>query len=211
MNKIVKRILNELKRDVFVDSDVTTLLNDSNDTKYSLMKRAISSGDVIRLKRGVYCLSKEYQRYGINLWHISQVLYGPSCVSLESALSYHGWIPEGVFSTTCASMKRSVSYENVLGTFVYHCVPLNNFYRQVKRIESLKESFFMASPLKALCDYVYVYKKDWNSIAPLVQSLRIDEDVLGQISLKGCNELLENYKSKRVKRFIRGLKKELCL
>ena len=34
-------------------------------------------------------------------------------------------------------------------------------------------NFFVASPVKALADYVYVHQCDWASVHPLIESLRI--------------------------------------
>jgi hypothetical protein len=33
----------------------------------------------------------------------------------------------------------------------------------------------MASPLKALADYVYAHRLDWASAGPIIESLRVDE------------------------------------
>jgi hypothetical protein len=175
------------------------------------MKRAMRSGQVVRLRRGVYCLSRKHQRRGINLYVLSQLLYGPSFVSLESALSHHGWIPEGVFSTTCVCLKKALSFTTPLGRFDYCPVPSTIFYQGVSRVEEGQESYFMASPWRALCDYVYVYKKSWVSIDPLIKSLRIDIESLQQAERQEMLEMKQNTKSRRVHRFVDGVMKDLRL
>ena len=68
MNIITEKVLEILKKDVFTDQDVAMLFPGSNDSRYGLMKRALKSGQIIRLRRGIYCLSKKHQRHGINLY-----------------------------------------------------------------------------------------------------------------------------------------------
>jgi predicted transcriptional regulator of viral defense system len=212
MNTLTEKVLENLKQDVFTDRDITMLFPGTSASRYGLMKRALKSGQIIRLRRGIYCLSEKYQRRGINLFTLSQQLYGPSFISLESALSYHRWIPEGVFFTTAVSMKKTISFTTPLGRFDYRHVPAMVFYEGVGRIEEQGEAFFMASPWKALCDYVYVYKKEWTSIDPLLKSLRIDEqDLRGGVQREELLSLKENTQSRRIHAFIDGAMKDLKL
>ena len=65
------------------------------------------------------------------------------------------------------------------------------------------------SPLKALGDYVYVHKCDWASARPVVESLRVDESLLAGVEDGQFAKLLDNYTSRRIRRFLEGLRKEL--
>ncbi len=67
----------------------------------------------------------------------------------------------------------------------------------------------MAGPWRALCDYVYVYKKAWTSVDPLVKSLRIDKQDLRRSEAAELLNLKQNTKSRRVLRFIDGVMKDL--
>ncbi len=71
------------------------------------------------------------------------------------------------------------------------------------------ESFLMASPLKALADYVYAHRLDWVSAGPVIDSLRVDESSLAGIKVETFERLLANYSSRRVRRFLEGLRKDL--
>lgn len=211
MNIVAEKVLENLEQDVFTDKNISALLMGSDSRRYGLMKRALKSGEIIRLRRGIYCLSKKHQRRGINLFNLSQRLYGPSFISLESALSHHGWIPEAVFSTTCVCMKKSLSFKTPIGSFDYSHVPAVVFYEGVERIEENNDAYFMARPWKALCDYVYIYKKEWTSIDPLIKSLRVDRQEIRQAGSQELLSLRNNIKSKRVYRFINGVMKDLKL
>jgi len=80
----------------------------------------------------------------------------------------------------------------------------------VQRVENDRGSaFLLASPLKAMADYVYVHKCDWDAALPVVQSLRVDESSLAGVEADEFDLLLGNYSSLRVRRFLRGLRKDL--
>lgn len=210
MNKLIEYVQNNLPYDIFSDKDITqSIPQKSNDSRYSLIKRALKNNDILRLKRGLYCLTKKYQKHPLDNFSISQIVYGPSYVSMESALSYYGLIPEGVFITTCVSMNRSMAFKTDIGDFVYHRVPQGQLYAGVKQVMSENSLFYIASPWKALCDYVYVHKANWASIDPLENSLRIDPETLPAASKEEFCQLMENYHSKRVTRFIKGIMKDL--
>jgi hypothetical protein len=64
----------------------------------------------------------------------------------------------------------------------------------------------MATPLKALADYVYANKLDWLGVEPLTESLRIDPADLS-FAKEEINEIENAYHSKRVTLFLEGLRK----
>ena len=190
----------------------TTLFPGSNDRRYGLVRRALASGEIIHIRRGLYCLARKYQKKGLNLFALAQHVYGPSYVSLESALSWHGWIPEAVHGITNASFKKSKEFNTPLGLFSYDRIPQELFYSEVKRLmDESGNTFLMASPLKALADYVYVRKKEWTGIEPVVGSLRIETEEFDQFGRDDFEVLIGNYSNSRVKRFLEGLGKDLNL
>lgn len=210
MDKLTEKILSSFPRDIFTDQDVMNVAGGSADSRYGLVKRACANKAIIRIKRGLYCLSPQYQRRRMNLYEVAQYIYGPSYVSMESALAYHGWIPESVPSMTLACMKKSKIFITPLGIFNFKSVPVNVFYSEVDRIvPEGGGAFFVAKPVKALADYVYVHKERWKEVGPIVTSLRVEPDLLKGISKKEIDALLKVYTSKRVQQFIQGLKKDL--
>ena len=71
--------------------------------------------------------------------------------------------------------------------------------------------FLIASPLKALADYVYVHHCDWTGLEPVVDSLRIEMDELECLTSGEFEVITGNYNSRRVQRFCKGLRKDLKL
>jgi len=80
----------------------------------------------------------------------------------------------------------------------------------VERIESeAGDSFLMASPLKALADYVYLNKMPWSSAKPLRESLRVEEEDLDSLREEDFAGISNCYQSGVARRFLSGLQKDL--
>ncbi len=163
----------------------------------------------MRIHRGLYCLADRYLKLKPDPFALAQRIYGPSYISLETALSYYQWIPEAVYSITSVCLDRSREFDTPLGHFVFTSVPQTTFYIEVARVERASGSFLLAAPLKALADYVYVHKENWTSASGAVQSLRVDENSLTAVGTEAIDPLEGNYASLRVKRFFKGLRKDL--
>jgi len=211
MQSATEIIIENIKSDVFADSDLVNILPGSAHSRYARMKRAMAANEIIQVRKGLYCLAAKYQRRSLDLFSLAQRVYGPSYVSLESALSYHGWIPEAVYGVACVAIKKSRDFTTPFGLFSYRHIPLKPFYKYVERILTAEGNIcFMAHPGKALADYVYIYKKNWRNPAPAVKSLRIDQEQLNRLTRQACDELSDCYASVRVRTFLAGVKKELA-
>lgn len=210
MHDFIHLIQKKIPYPCFSDTELVNILKDSQPAaRYGLVKRAIAKGDLIHVRRGLYCLAKHQQKKP-NLFELAHLVYGPSYVSLESALSAHGWIPERVVGITSASLKRSAIFENPLAVFSYARVPKQTFYAGVEIKKENDATIFMALPWTALADYVYVRKKDWQGIKPVIGSLRVDEETIFSSGFHGVYEgLIQNYKSRRVKNFLKGIGRDL--
>ena len=206
---IIKKKLK--KHSIITDKDLTTLLGAqvSDDQRYSSVKRALAKGDLIHIKRGVYCLGDEYREGLLNLYTVSNFVYTPSYVSLTSALSYYGLIPESVPATTAVSTKRQARFATPLGMFSYAKIPQQVFLAGVKRIKDGKNVFLIADPIKAILDYAYIHKTQWRSIANIKDDLRIEEDFLPDVTGKQMVEFKTLYNRKNISLLIDGMLKEM--
>ena len=115
-------------------------------------------------------------------FEIAAILYGPSYISLESALSFHGWIPESTPTINSVCSKRSKNFETFLGVFAYHNIPVSVFHIGVSssRKNLMKDdeaSFLIADPWKAIADFIYLRKRSWPSVIMLANDLRIELDL----------------------------------
>ena len=176
----------------------------------ALLKRAVRSGEVRRIKNGLFCLSDKYLRGPLDPLELAQIIHGPSYVSLERALSYHGWIPEAVYTITNATSGRSRVFDTPVGRFSYTRVPQEVLLAGVRRVVGAQgSSFFLAIPLKALADLVYGRRLGWKSMEPLIESLRVEEEMLDGLTTEDFEEVLPIYRTTSIRRFLLGLREEL--
>lgn len=206
MSNFVQNIKDALTTDTFSHAAITGIISGSADKRYGLVKRALAAGDILRLRKGLYCLSDRHRRQSRDLFEIAQRIYGPSYISFESALSYHGWIPEAVYTVTSASSGKAQHFRTPLAEFSYTRIPVRVFYEGVERMPS---GAFMARPFKALLDYIYVRRMDWVGIDPVVKSLRVDRQLLEKITRTDIKRFRSAYPSVRVRKFIDGVSGDL--
>jgi hypothetical protein len=194
-------------RPYITDAELAVLLGGTPDSRYGKVKRLLAQGTLLHIRRGLYCYTDRVWHYSpVHPYELAQHIYGPSYISLESALSFHQLIPEKTFTVTSVAVKRSRQFMTPLGPFSFLHLPTRDFYVGVERIEENGHIFFMANPWKAICDYVYCYKKDWKSLDPLHDSLRIDIDQLPVLQQEDIRLLEEYYHHSRISRFLGGVK-----
>lgn len=74
------------------DQQIKRILGGSDDRRYGQVKRALQSGALIRIKRGLYVLAEQYREHPLHPFALAQALVSGSYVSMETALAFHGWI-----------------------------------------------------------------------------------------------------------------------
>lgn len=204
MNKKFLEILLNWPRPYITGVDLHFILNGSPDSRQSIIKRAIQQGYIASIKRDLFLIKN--RRTHIDCFEIAPVVYGPSYVSFEAALSYHGWIPEAVRTTTCASVKRTKEFETPMGIFSYEHIPIKVFSFGVEQYQQKNGlTLFIASPLKALADFIYTRKRTWEKIGDLLEDLRIEPENLKKLNRELLTALIENYPSSRVKNMLQIL------
>lgn len=128
-------------------------------TEYKYPKDKVSrmekNGELLRIKKGLFVVSPEIHRMTISKELIANHLYGPSYLSLESALSFYKLIPERVHTVRSMTSKRSKSYTTPLGIFDYVSAPKEYFQVGIRQeIVNERFAFLIASPEKAICDLI---------------------------------------------------------
>ena len=156
------------------------LLKDTAD-KRGKIARMIQSGDLIQLRRGLYATRPE-----LNPLCIAAGIYGPSYISFETALSFHGLIPEAVYEITSATLRRPKEFENKFGRFRYRRLPETVYPIGIERMTESEIPFLIASPTKALCDRIALEPRmrsmkdvrQWAELMRLSETFEIDLDIL---------------------------------
>ncbi len=171
----------------------------------------LKSGDLIRIKKGLYVLGDNYRDEPICLEFLANLIYGPSYVSQEYALQYYGLIPERVDMVTSMTCKRHKNFKTPVGTFQYTYLNIERFnvgvdwqaFRSDMRL-------LIASPEKAIADTLIQYPsittmKDM--LKHLIENLRIDESALKNLDLNRLEKISDHYHNAQVKLFYKTIKR----
>jgi predicted transcriptional regulator of viral defense system len=118
------------------------------------LSRLTASGHLIQLRRGLYALAPPYRKVKPHPFLVANYLVRGSYVSLQSALAYHGLIPEHVPVVTSMTTLRPGYRETPLGHFEYHHVKPEYFYGYDLIEVEEKQTALVANPEKALLDLV---------------------------------------------------------
>uniref|UniRef100_A0A2A4YTX7 Transcriptional regulator n=1 Tax=OCS116 cluster bacterium TaxID=2030921 RepID=A0A2A4YTX7_9PROT len=198
---------------ILTERQIARILGGSPNRRYAHVKRAIKDGSLIRLKRGKYVLADDLRIEATHPYSVAQALVPGSYISMEAALSYHGWIPEAVYSVVSVTPKRKSKEFNhkVFGQFSFYPLALNriNFLEGVHRIKLNNQTWFMASPLRALIDMIAYKKTEWQGLEWIERGLRIDREHLLTIHEREFKALKYVYKHKATINFLAQLEKSI--
>ena len=128
-------------------------------------------GYIKKIRNNWYCFTDKEFTQAV-LFNIANKIYTPSYISLETALSFYGFIPEGVFLTTSISTLKTNQFDTFIGRFSYKSVK-NNIFFGYKIIESENAKFKIAEPEKAILDFLYFNSKIKTDID--IQAFRLNK------------------------------------
>jgi predicted transcriptional regulator of viral defense system len=135
-----------MRKPVFTMAEVRLL---ALDTKASTLKLELHNWvkrkELIRLKKGVYIFAGTKTSKA----EIARTLYFPCYVSLETALSTYGLIPDVPFAFTLVTTRTTRTFRTPAGEFVF---------RKIKRaaFTGFDTQSLMAEKEKAFVDFLYL-------------------------------------------------------
>lgn len=164
--------------------------------------RLLHNGSIIRVKKGLYVFGENYRKGMICKESLANLIYGPSYISLEYALSYYGFIPERVEQVTSMTILRSKTFQTPIGGFDYVHLNKNKFSVGITLIQAdLKHQFLIATPEKALADRI-AFHKNLTSIEEIhsfvCEGLRIEEEYLTKLHIPLLNHIEKVYQNPAV-------------
>jgi len=172
--------------------------------------RLLASGDLMRIKKGLYCFGEAFRREPICRETLANLLYGPSYVSLEYALGFHGLIPERIEQVTSVTTGRSRAFRTPFGRFSYATLGESRFSVGTRLEGTGSRRFLVASPEKALADKVWKDKRfgggrvsDYE--AYLLEDLRIDPTGLQALDQTALEAIAHAYDSPKMNRLLSAL------
>ncbi len=194
---------------VILTNDVLRHILGDTPSARNLLHRWAKEGRLIRLKRGFYVLAERYRRPQSFLsFVIANRLSSPSTISLDSALAYHGMIPERVVEITSVSLKRTKDFVNPFGRFTYRKLSRGAYSQGIIIEGSETERFLIADREKALLDKIYFsHAQRHFHISYLIDSLRIEEEDILRLNFDRLTEYAAHYPTKKMKQVVTTMRR----
>jgi predicted transcriptional regulator of viral defense system len=173
----------------------------------------LRQGIIIRVKKGLYVFGEGRRRHPYSKELLANLVYGPSYVSLDYALAYHGLIPERVEALTSVTPNRTRRFGTPVGLFLYRQIPAPAYEEGVVRVEGEHgQAFLIASPEKALADKVVSARgaaivSGGEMRRFLEEDLRIDAGAARAFSVEKIDDYAERYRSRRLRLLAAVLRK----
>lgn len=134
-------------------------------TKYFLETQT-KEAFLLRLKKGVYTLQTDLPSEE----EIANVLYQPSYISFEYALSYYGILPEMPYMVTSATTKPTRLFTVGNRSFLYRTIK-RTAYTGYSLLRNNERAFYIADKEKAFVDYCYFVSLRKNTLNDRVVTL----------------------------------------
>ncbi|HMP72313.1 MAG TPA: hypothetical protein PKE55_03535 [Kiritimatiellia bacterium] len=170
----------------------------------------LEKGDLVRVRKGLYVLGEQYRRGPVVREQLANLIYGPSYVSLDYALSFHGLIPERVDEVTSVTTGKSRRFETGFGVFTYRPLLTGRYQPGITFGGAEPGRFLIASPEKALVDKVWCDKRfkparltDFTDY--LVEDLRLDPARVASLDQTLLERIASAYASKRITMLVRSI------
>ena len=175
--------------------DYNTLMDRLRGYRYPRNKigSLLKAGRLVRVKKGLYVKAGG----GFSLPVLANMIYGPSYVSQQYALSLYALIPERVHTVTSMTLGRKKLFETPVGRFAYAPLAARYFSVGIRRNEfTSTQTFLIASPEKALVDILW--KRTDLDDPPalheyLVDDLRLDLEIPNVFSIARMREIERVY------------------
>lgn len=152
----------------------------------------IKRGYLTKVKRGLYVLTNG--RNEIDPMVLAAKIYRPSYLSMEFALNYYGIIPDIPGTYTSVTSRKTIFYSNDFGEYSYQKVK-KDFFAGYVRKEINGVTFNLATPEKAILDFIYLNKNKIVATDDYWREFRLDEEfVFNKREIKQYLKLINNNK-----------------
>ncbi len=165
----------------------------------------LKSKELLRVKKGLYVFGHNIALRPYSKEVLANLIYGPSAISMNYALSYYGLIPERVNTVTNITNNRFKSFSTPVGVFKYYYLNSEKYSTGIVLNKTYQDqSYLIATPEKALCDQIHIADKDiyLDNLADLEKyllfDLRIDEGTLIKFKLTQLEEIAHCYHDTRI-------------
>lgn len=120
------------------------------------LSRWTRSGRILQLRRGLYALAPPYTKVNPHPFLVANRLVVGSYVSCQSALSFHGLIPDGPQAVTSVAAARPGVWETALGRYELRHIRPSLLWGFRRHVVAPGQEALIATAEKALLDLVYL-------------------------------------------------------
>ena len=169
------------------------------------IRSLLNKGVIIRVKKGLYVFGEALRRGPVSREILANLIYGPSCISLDYALQYHGMIPERVEELTSVATGRSRRFSTPLGVYSYRRISLPAFQIGMDRVYlGDGRAFLIANPEKAIADKLAIERGNGlntqrDIMRHLLENLRVDPDALESLNPDLIMDIAKRTGSRRIR------------
>jgi len=184
-----------------VTASLLDALGEDRRILHNQLSRWNRQGLIIQLKKGIYLLNSGDRSTHPSKFFLANQLVFPSYVSLESALAYYHIIPERVYQVTSVTTGKPAQHSSAEGTFSFRHVKHSLLFGFEAVRDERGFEILLASPEKALLDFLYLNLSRFAPTAGEVfsESYRFNaRDVLRSARLKEMAARFESAKLQRV-------------
>lgn len=171
------------------------------------LKNLVKKNNLINVVQGLYVPGPDYNKaYSKEV--LAGIIFGPSALTFEYALSYHGLIPERVERITSLCFKRDKLFNTPLGCFSYKYIAQKKFSIGLEYVQTSLGNFIIASPEKAILDMAYfeAIQGEDDAYIYLTKNLRIEEKSLRELDHQKLEDIQEVYSKKSTFYVLRVIK-----
>ena len=175
-----------------------------------ILSRYAKRGAMLHLRKNLY-VTKAYidnaERRGVYsdyVEFIANKLYSPSYLSLDYVLYEHNMLTEVPRNITSVGLRKTDSFSNELGTFIYHKIK-EELFTGFNVVKKGNFSILKATKTKALFDFLY-FRKRLLLDKEAIEELRLNLDEFGESDFTELDAYVEKEGSPRMKEIFNWLK-----
>ena len=164
----------------------------------------LRQGTIVRVKKGIYIFGKDLAQRPYSREVLANMIFGPSYISLDYALHYHGIIPERSEALTCVTPGRAKRFSTPVGLFIYRGIPPHAYPVGMDQIQTEgNRSFLIATAEKALADKIYTdrgtgLRSQKELKEYLLNHMRVDPDFFKKVNLNLLKKISAGYQSRKI-------------
>jgi len=172
------------------------------------INQLVKQGILTPVVKGLYVTGPALDMELPDNFLLANLIFGPSYVSLESALSYYDLIPERVYAVTSVTTKLGRAYQTPIAAFQYVRLPLPYYSYGIRSVRlTAEQTVLMASPEKALFDKIVTtpgvdFRSKESVRSYLEDDLRLDADRVKSFDQPAMQSWLSRAPKKRSLSFL---------